>query len=169
MRDPRRNNGHGSGTLCTIHTKHTQYCIHMRDHRLGWMAGIIPSPPNPTPIRIELQSPLHLDKISGGLQAHQIPHYGRNSQICQVRVYISSSRLQEIFRPPFWSGLKSANPAISSQLKSCLLLAQSTKSAKFGTKTVASVFSLTPDEVKRGVWCILLVRLLFYSIQEYTS
>jgi hypothetical protein len=29
-------------------------------------------------------------------------------------------------RPPFWSGLKSTNPSISSQLKSCLLLAQST-------------------------------------------
>ncbi len=33
-------------------------------------------------------------------------------------------------RPPFWSGLKSTNPAISSQLKSCFLLAQSTLSAK---------------------------------------
>jgi hypothetical protein len=28
-------------------------------------------------------------------------------------------------RPPFWFGLKSTNPDISSQLKSCLLLAQS--------------------------------------------
>ncbi len=40
-----------------------------------------------------------------------------------------------------WS--KSTNPAISLQLQRFFLLAQSTQSAIFGTKTVASVFSLT--------------------------
>ncbi len=51
-------------------------------------------------------------------------------------------------RPPFWSGLKSTSPAISLQIKSRLLLAQLTKSAKFVTKTVASVFSFTVQSVK---------------------
>jgi hypothetical protein len=50
-------------------------------------------------------------------------------------------------KSPFWSGLKSTNPAISSLLKSCLLFAQSALSVKFGTKTVASLFSLTVQTV----------------------
>ncbi len=61
-------------------------------------------------------------------------------------------------RPQFWSFLKSTNPAISSQLKSCLLLAQVTKSAKFGTKTVA----YTLDGVKRGFTCTLMIKSTYY-------
>jgi hypothetical protein len=68
-------------------------------------------------------------------------------------------------RPPFWSN----------KLKSCLLLAQSTKSAKFGTKRWLLFFSSTNctsaplDGVKRGVRCSSLITVFFYSIQEYTS
>ncbi len=58
--------------------------------------------------------------------------------------------------------------AISSLLKSCLLL------AKFGTKQLPlfspSHYKLyAPDGVKRGISCTLLRRVLLYSILEYTS
>ncbi len=82
-----------------------------------------------------------------------------------VRRLLSSVAIQ---RPPFWFGLKTTNLTISSQRAVFCWLT-------FGTQKVVSVFSITVqtvctlDGVKRGVRCTLLIRVFFYSIQEYTS
>jgi hypothetical protein len=106
--------------------------------------------------------------IQGDYYKEQPP--ARNLSVAVRRVLQGSNVANQ--GPPFWPGLKSTNPAISSQLKSCVLLVHYTYCSRLhlGLKRwpqfSPSQYRLcTLDGVKRGFRCTFINKssILLYS------